>query len=124
MATRFVKAKVDKYIQLYSEYAKHSGSLFARALIHRKCCIKTRECHALVLLVLFTGPTLSLSVPPAGGVRATATCTIVNGVPNTVIITNPGFGYITAPNILVTGGGGGTGVSPTITTTLNLDQKR
>ena len=29
MATRFVKAKVDKYIQLYSEYANHQGPLYS-----------------------------------------------------------------------------------------------
>ena len=116
MARRFIKPKIDKYIQLYSEYAKHSGPLYSS--------VGSIQITDPGTVFYFTEPTLSLSVPPTGGVRATATCTIVNGVPNTITITNPGFGYITAPNILITGGRGGTDVSPTITTTLNLDQKR
>ena len=29
MATRFIKPKVDKYVQLYSKYANHSGVLYS-----------------------------------------------------------------------------------------------
>ena len=29
MATRFIKPKVDKYMQFYSKYANHSGLLYS-----------------------------------------------------------------------------------------------
>jgi len=101
---------------LYGEYARPSGPLYSSV-----GSIQITDPGTEFYFI--TERTLSLSVPPAGGVRATATCAIVNGVPNSVTITNPGVGYITAPNILISVGGGGTGVSPTRTTTLNLDRK-
>ena len=100
MATRFVKAKVDKYIQLYSKYGKNEGTTYDRV-------------QQVLIVVPGSGytstPTLTLTphAPGSSNVRATATCTISNGRINTVTITNPGTGYTTAPTINVTGGGDG-----------------
>ena len=96
MATRFIKPKIDKYIQLYSEYAKHEGTLYSS--------VRTITITNPGTVFYFSEPDLSLLVPPTGGIKATATCTIENGVPNTVTITNPGFGY-TAPSVITITGG-------------------
>ena len=116
MATRFVKAKVDKYIQLYSKFAKHTGTLYSG--------VKSVAITSPGTVFYFTVPELSLSVPPAGGIRATTICTIVNGVPNSVIITNPGLGYIAPPIITISGGGGGSGTLATFAASVNKDSKR
>jgi len=42
-------------------------------------------------------PTIVVQAPPAGGVQATATCTISAGAVNAVTITDQGAGYTTAP---------------------------
>jgi len=96
MATRFIKPKIDKFIQLYSEYAQHQGPLYNSVLSVRITNPGT--------VFYFTEPVLSLSTPPSGRIRAKATCTKVNGVTNTVKITNPGFGY-TAPSVITITGG-------------------
>lgn len=58
---------------------------------------------------------LSISAPPAGGVQATGTCSIVGGVVTSVTITNAGAGYLTVPVITVTSGAGtGAVFTPTI----------
>lgn len=46
-------------------------------------------------------PVLLIDPPPAGGVQATATCTISGGAINAVTVVNQGAGYTTAPNITV-----------------------
>lgn len=46
-------------------------------------------------------PILLIDPPPAGGVQATATCTISGGAINAVTVVNQGAGYTTAPNITV-----------------------
>lgn len=53
---------------------------------------------------------LTLSAPPAGGIQATATADTTGGTVNSVTITNPGFGYATAPTVTV-GPAGGTGAT-------------
>jgi hypothetical protein len=55
-----------------------------------------------------TAPTVTISPPTtAGGVQATATCTITAGSVNTTFtITNAGSGYIEQPTITFSGGGG------------------
>jgi len=116
MATRFIKPKIDKYILLYSEYAKKEGVLYSSV---RPITITNPG-----TVFCFSEPVWTLTTPPTGGIRATATCTIETGVPNTVTITNPGFGYTAPPVITISGGGGGTGTLPTIVTTINLDRKR
>lgn len=47
-------------------------------------------------------PILTFSLPPPGGVQATATCTISAGAINAVTVTDQGAGYTTAPTITVT----------------------
>lgn len=46
-------------------------------------------------------PTVIIDPPPAGGVRATAVCTISGGAINAVTVTNQGAGYTAAPNVTV-----------------------
>jgi len=46
-------------------------------------------------------PILVIDTPPAGGVQATAVCTISGGAINTVTVTNQGAGYTNAPNVAV-----------------------
>jgi hypothetical protein len=55
-----------------------------------------------------TAPTVAISAPTtAGGVQATATCTVTAGaVDTTFTITNAGSGYIEQPTITFSGGGG------------------
>jgi hypothetical protein len=48
-----------------------------------------------------TAPTVTISEPPAGGVRATATAVLTSGRVTSINITNPGSGYITAPTITI-----------------------
>ena len=113
MTTRFIRPKIDKYIQLYSEYAKNKGTLYSS--------VRTITITNPGTVFYFSEPLLTLTTPPTGGIRATATCTIENGVPNTITITNPGFGYTAPPVITISGGGDGTGTVPAIVATINLD---
>lgn len=46
-------------------------------------------------------PNLVISAPPAGGIQATAVCTISGGAVNAVTVTNQGAGYTSAPTITV-----------------------
>jgi len=46
-------------------------------------------------------PQLVISPPPAGGVQATAHCTISGGAINAVTVDNQGAGYLVAPTVLV-----------------------
>jgi hypothetical protein len=55
-----------------------------------------------------TAPTVAISAPTtAGGVQATATCTVTAGsVDTTFTITNAGSGYVEQPTVTFSGGGG------------------
>lgn len=46
-------------------------------------------------------PVLVIDPPPAGGIQATATCTISAGAVNAVTVTNQGAGYSSTPKITV-----------------------
>ena len=116
MTTRFIKPKIDKYIQLYSKYANHSGVLYSS--------VETANVVTVGTVFYFSAPVLTFSDPPTGGILATGNFNIVNGAPNTITITNPGLGYTTAPTITITGGGGGAGTDATFSTTINLSKKR
>jgi hypothetical protein len=58
-------------------------------------------------------PILIIDAPPAGGIQASATCTLSAGAINAVTVVNQGAGYSTAPKITIvndprdTAGGGG-----------------
>ena len=60
-----------------------------------------------------SAPSLSFAAPPADGVRATATASLVPGTGGraigSVTVTNPGSGYTSAPAITISGGGGSGG---------------
>ena len=116
MATRFIKPKVDKYIQLYSKYANHSGILYSSVSSAKVDTNGTR--------FYFSQPVLTFSNPPTGGITATGNFNIVNGIPTSITITNPGLGYTTAPTIAISGGGGNTGTISTFSSTINLSKKR
>lgn len=49
----------------------------------------------------YTFPPILVISAPAGGIAATATCTVSAGVINAVTVTNQGAGYVTAPAITV-----------------------
>lgn len=51
-------------------------------------------------------PTVTVGSPPAGGLIARVNAVINNGEVISYIIVDPGYGYLTAPTITVTGGGG------------------
>jgi hypothetical protein len=61
-----------------------------------------------------TVPTVTISAPPAGGIRATAVARISGGVVTGIYLTNPGANYTVAPTVTITGGGG-TGAAATTT---------
>lgn len=66
-------------------------------------------------------PLLIISAPPAGGIQATATCTVSAGAINAVTVTNQGAGYVTAPTVLVINDfrdNAGSGAVLTVNTTL------
>jgi len=94
MAMRFVKPKIDRYVQLYSEYAKHEGPLYGSVI-------------SVIITNGGTGYTSApiVSFPNSIGLRATATWNGLNGAINTVTITNPGYRYIAVPTIALSGGG-------------------
>ena len=116
MATRFIKPKVDKYIQLYSKYANHSGILYSSVATAKVDFVGTR--------FYYSAPVLTFSNPPTGGILATGHFNIVSGVPTSITITNRGLGYTTAPTITISGGGGNTGTISTFSSTIDLSKKR
>lgn len=71
-------------------------------------------------------PSLIVSAPPAGGIQATASCTISAGAINAATFTNVGAGYVTVPTITVvsdpreTLGGGGVLTASALTGTGTL----
>ncbi len=46
--------------------------------------------------------TIAFTAAPAGGITATGTLTVVNGMITNVVLTNPGLGYTTAPTGTIT----------------------
>ena len=63
-----------------------------------------------------TAPTIVIEAPgTTGGKQATATCTILAGVVDTVTITYAGSGYITNPKVTLSGGGFTTAANITAT---------
>ena len=104
MATRFVKAKVDKYIQLYSKFGKNEGTTYDR----------------VVEVVILNGgsgystsspPTINFSPHPPGSSNINATAianvSVVNGPISSITNTNPGSEYTTAPTITLSPDNGG-----------------
>lgn len=67
-----------------------------------------------------SAPTVVIAAPPAGGVQATATCALTSTAVSSITVTNPGKGYLTAPAISFTGGGG-TGATATAALTGRVD---
>jgi len=105
MATRFVKAKVDKYIQLYSKFGKNENTTYDRVVE-----IEIIDGGTGGISVFSLPPNIIISPSQTGGVRATATCTIADGKINTITITNQGSGYTNPPAVTIQGvvNGGGT----------------
>jgi len=101
-STRFVKAKVDKYIQLHSKFGKNEGTTYDRVV--EVAILQGGSGYS-------TGspPTKAFTPHPSGSsnVNATATVNVVGGSITSITITNPGTGYTTAPTITlsITNGG-------------------
>jgi hypothetical protein len=118
MATRFIKPKIDKYIQLYSQYAANERGIYGSISAVMDSTIPTQASYSSV-------PILTITDAPSGGINATAICTLGgNGFINNIIITNPGAGYITVPTITAPAGNVTTGQVQTFTVTINLDRQR
>lgn len=60
--------------------------------------------------------TISFTAAPTGGVTATGTLTVTNGVITAVNVTNPGLGYTSAPTVTITTS---TGSGATLTATIS-----
>lgn len=62
----------------------------------------------------YTSPPVVTIAPPTGanGVQATAHAVLTTGAVTSIVIDNPGFGYLTAPAVTFSGGGG-TGAAAT-----------
>lgn len=60
---------------------------------------------------------LTIDAPPAGGVQATGTITVLTATTFTTTITNPGRGYVTAPAVTAATGG----TPPTLTANLSAE---
>jgi len=116
MATRFIKPKVDKYVQLYSKYANHQGLLYSS--------VATATITNVGTVFYYSVPVLTFSNPPTGGILATGHFNIVSGVPTSITITNRGLGYTADPTISISGGGGGAGIVATFLSKINLSKKR
>ena len=65
-------------------------------------------------------PVVAIDPPPGAGTQATATAAIT-GIVKEIIVTNPGAGYTSAPTIVITDGGAGTGAAAFAT--LNTEVK-
>ena len=63
-------------------------------------------------------PILSFSPPPAGGLRATGYAVLTAGAVSSVVITNQGAGYTSAPSVTVTPAYGDPGINAVITAAL------
>jgi hypothetical protein len=105
MTTRFVKPKIDKYIQLYSKYARVEEGTFTGKL---GSIIVTNGGQWYDDENSQYPPQVSISPPyiTAGGIQATATVRVDEAQPSypitQIIITNPGYGYINPPTITIT----------------------
>jgi hypothetical protein len=103
--TRFVKPKIDKYIQLYSKYARVEDGTFTGKIGN---IIVTNGGQWYDDENSQYPPIVSISPPDitSGGIQATATVKVDEGqlsYPITQItITNPGYGYINPPTITIT----------------------
>lgn len=65
--------------------------------------------------------TIAFSAPPTGGVQATGTLTVTNGVITGVTLTNPGLLYTSAPTATITtGSGSGASVTATLSATAQI----
>jgi len=66
-----------------------------------------------------SAPIISIAEPQIyGGIQATATATVTEGVVTGVTVTNPGTGYSEAPTVTVTGGNPTTAATLTVTATV------
>jgi hypothetical protein len=60
-------------------------------------------------------PTVTFGAPPSGGRRATGEAVLVSGSVDSITITDPGHGYISAPAVTLAGGGFTTAATATST---------
>lgn len=123
MSTRFIKPKIDKYIQLHSRYSTNETGVYGSVSAVLGSTIPTTASYSVA-------PILTITPAPEGGVNCTAICTLGgNGFIDNIIITNAGERYITAPTITapvgtVSGTDPATSVRQSFIISINLNRRR
>lgn len=88
---RFIKPKIDKYIQLYSRNARVEEGVFTKILTG----VKVDNGGAGYL------SNLTASIIGGGGTGATCSVAVSNGVITGATLTNAGTGYTSLPNVIL-----------------------
>ena len=91
--TRFVKPKIDKYIQLYSKYARVEEGTY---LYEVDNIMITNEGYNFT-----SAPTITITAPPTGGTQAQATASISDGKVSSITVTEKGSGYTSMPSVTI-----------------------
>lgn len=107
MTTRFIKPKIDKYIQLYSKYAKPDDIDGLDGSVTNIVIENGGLWYEIDPNNIYGYPTITISAPDKiGGVQATA---VVSGVApadegqyiTQITITEKGSGYTSTPNVTI-----------------------
>lgn len=106
MTTRFIKPKIDKYIQLYSKYAKPDEITGVSGSVTNIVVKDKGHWYEQDPNNEFGYPTVTISAPnEVGGVQATATVVvedrILGGGIKEIIITEEGSGYTSPPTVTI-----------------------
>jgi len=107
MTTRFIKPKIDKYIQLYSKYAKADEVSGVNGSIADIVITDSGYWYENEPNNIYGYPTITISPPNVpGGIRATAVVSAVapleiGGYITDITITEKGTGYTSTPTITI-----------------------
>jgi len=107
MTTRFIKPKIDKYIQLYSKYAKSDDIYGTDGYVDKIVITDKGHWYEDVPNNIYGYPTITISPPNVvGGIQATAVVSEVSsavngGYINGITITEKGSGYTSKPTITI-----------------------
>lgn len=120
MSTRFVKPKIDKYIQLYSRFATNEGP---------RGGVLSITVGTIGTAIYNTPPTITFTAAPSGITQTagvTALGTPIMSATNTLIginITRAGFNYVSIPTITISAPSTA-GTSTVLTCILNTARHR